>query len=77
MTKPDRRTAPEVSVPGNLIMPPVESLILANGARLACYSGGDADVNSLTVAIGGGTAEEEVAGLTSLTNAGPSTAQRQ
>ena len=69
MTKPDRRTAPEVSVPGNLIMPPVESLILANGARLACYSGGDADVNSLTVAIGGGTAEEEVAGLTSLTNA--------
>ena len=34
-------------------MPPVESLILANGARLACYSGGDADVNSLTVAIGG------------------------
>lgn len=69
MIKPDRRTAPEVSVPGNLIMPPVESLILANGARLACYSGGDADVNSLTVAIGGGTAEEEVAGLTSLTNA--------
>lgn len=69
MTKPDRRIAPEVSVPGNLIMPPVESMILANGARLACYSGGDADVNSLTVAIGGGTAEEEVAGLTSLTNA--------
>lgn len=68
MSTLDRRIAPEVKPLSGIKMPPVNAVKLSNGVDFNVYSGGDCDVNRLSVIIDGGLAEDTPARMFSLMN---------
>ena len=59
----NRSIPPKIHNFGTLTLPDVNKTVLPNGIAVHFISGGDSDVNRLTVTLPGGEAESPVAGL--------------
>lgn len=62
----NRSIPPKIHNFGTLTLPDVNKTVLPNGIAVHFISGGDSDVNRLTVTLPGGEAESPVAGLSNL-----------